>query len=63
MHLHHGPQNKEVCRRSYLDILHRTNDCAQRHALTIHHGARVYVVMAAFLDGLSVGHKNVIQPE
>lgn len=63
MYFHHGPQNEEIGRRSNLDILHRANDSTQYHALTVHHRARVYIVVTPLFDSLPVGREDIIQLE
>ena len=63
MYFHHGPQNEEIGRRSNLDILHRANDSTHNHALTVHHRARVYIVVTPLFDSLPVGCKDIIQLE
>ena len=63
MYFHHGPQNEEIRWRGNLDILHRSNDCAHYHALTVHHLARVYLVVTPLFDSLPVGREDIIQLE
>lgn len=63
MHLHHGAEDKKVCRCGDLDILHRSDDCTELMTIMAHHRTGIDEVVPAFLEGLAMGRENIVKTE